>query len=97
MIELSRGTKRRIRALFPESEWRTVEELLLRECGDNLPLVRPTFQRLAERIRFAVLKLSAGNLDRLRSAVADAQVDWRDTLMAAGFGNDVRAHKRWKP
>ena len=97
MIALSRGTQRRIQTLFPQREWPAVQELLLRQCGENLPFLEPKHRQLAERIRFAVLKLSAGDLDGLRRAVAEAQVDWRDTLMAAGFGNDLRAHKRWKP
>lgn len=97
MIELGRATRARIRALFPQSDWPAVQELLLHECGDNLPFVEPQFGRLAERIRFAVLKLSGGDLEKLRRGVAEAQIDWRDTLVAAGFGGDARAHKRWKP
>jgi hypothetical protein len=50
-----------------------------------------------ERIRFAALKLSAGNLEALRSAVGLANRDWRDLLMAAGFGRDVDAHRSWHP
>ena len=97
MIALSRGTQRRIQALFSPRDWPVVQGLLLLECGDNLPFLEPKHARMAERIRFAVLKLSAGDLDRLRRAVTEAQVDWRDMLVAAGFGNDLRAHKRWKP
>lgn len=50
-----------------------------------------------ERVRFAVLKLSGGDLEKLRKAVKLAQTDWRDVLMAAGFGHDVNAHKSWSP
>jgi len=50
-----------------------------------------------ERIRYAVLKLSHGDLAELRKAVESAQIDWRDVLVAAGFGNDVRAHGAWFP
>ena len=32
---------------------------------------------------FAALKLSEGNLDRLREAIGLAKTDWRDLLMAA--------------
>lgn len=48
-----------------------------------------------ERVRFAALKLSKGDLRELKKAVKLAQTDWRDLLMAAGFGNDVNAHKKW--
>jgi hypothetical protein len=50
-----------------------------------------------DRIRFAVLKLSAGDLVRLGQEIDGAHVDWRDTLMAAGFGQDIHAHLRWNP
>jgi hypothetical protein len=97
MIRLSRATKTRIRALFPQRDWPVVQELLEHECGDKLPFLEPEHAKLAERIRFAVVKLSAGNLEQLQRAVAEAQIDWRDTLMAAGFGTDTRTHKRWRP
>jgi hypothetical protein len=47
-----------------------------------------------ERVRFAVLKLSGGDLEKLRKAIKLAQTDWRDLLMAAGFGHDVNVYKR---
>ena len=50
-----------------------------------------------ERIRFAALKLSNGDLGELRQAVQIAGIDWRDVLVAAGFGHDLRAHERWFP
>ncbi len=50
-----------------------------------------------ERIRFAVLKLSEGNMDKLIQAIELAQAGWRDVLMASGFGEDVEAHNRWSP
>jgi hypothetical protein len=50
-----------------------------------------------ERIRFAVLKLSAGDLKALQRAIDLAKIDWRDVLVAAGFCSDVTAHKSWWP
>jgi len=38
--------------------------------------------------------LSEGDLSKLRSAVDLANVDWRDLLMAADFG-DPSAHLLW--
>ncbi|HXN15352.1 MAG TPA: hypothetical protein VN878_03185, partial [Usitatibacter sp.] len=63
----------------------------------RLPLVDTSYELLAERIRFAVLKLSAGNFAELERHVRAAQTDWRDVLLAAGFGESVRAHLEWKP
>ena len=50
-----------------------------------------------ERVRFAALKLCEGSLAGLESAVELANIDWRDLLMGAGFGEDVNAHKQWFP
>jgi len=33
----------------------------------------------------------------LLEAIELAKADWRDLLMAAGFGEDVRAHEFWIP
>ncbi|HEV2199940.1 MAG TPA: hypothetical protein VGR73_08965 [Bryobacteraceae bacterium] len=51
----------------------------------------------AERVRFAALKFSDGELEMLESAVKLAQTDWRDLLVATGFANDVGAHRKWEP
>lgn len=48
-----------------------------------------------ERIRFAALKLSRGNPHKLLRAIEEARMDWRDLLMAAGFGTDENAHEIW--
>jgi len=48
-----------------------------------------------ERIRFAAIKLSKGNMLKLLKAIDEARMDWRDLLMAADFGFDVDAHENW--
>lgn len=50
-----------------------------------------------ERLLLAVLKCSAGELDQLAAACDLARVDYRDLLMAAGFGYDTVAHQHWQP
>ena len=97
MIEINDETRKRIRALFPESSWDEVETLLRDRCGDSLPLVGTPSAESAERIRFAVLKLSAGNMESLENAVRDAAVDWRDVLVSADFADDTQAHREWSP
>jgi hypothetical protein len=92
---LSPGTVRRIAALFPESERSEVAQLLVEECGDNLPFAETLKAAGIERIRFAVLKISGGSPDRLWEAVELAQTDWRDVLVAAGFATDPEEHTRW--
>jgi hypothetical protein len=96
-IPLSSETQRRLDALFVERDRQTVAQLLITQCGDSLPLWHDKDPLGLERTRFAALKLSNGSLAELIRAVQIAQVDWRDVLVAAGFGNDVRAHQAWFP
>jgi hypothetical protein len=84
-----------VRRLFAEPERGQVIELLARECGANLPFDETCTGKQLERIRFAALKLSEGDLDKLREAVRIAQIDSRDVLMAAGFGHSLEAHQTW--
>lgn len=99
MTPITEEVKQRIRVLFPESRWPEVERMLEERCGTDLPLVTHlgTDPARFDRIRLAVLKLSGGSLERLGREIDEAHVDWRDTLVAAGFGDDVDAHKRWMP
>lgn len=97
MTELSEGTKSRIRKLFQPAYVAEVEEYLRAECGDTLPFSVPGDVAGNERIHLAVLKLSGGDLTKLRQTVREAQIDWRDVLMAAGFGEDPKAHLSWNP
>ena len=97
MIALSDDTKDRVRRVFPGADAARVEELLLQRCGDTLPLVQTSYALLAERIRFAVLKLSGGSIADLERHISNAEKDWRDVLVAAGFGNSLEAHKAWQP
>ena len=84
-----------VRRLFAEAERGHAIDVLARECGANLPFCERHTGKQLERIRFAALKLSGGDLDKLREAVRIAQSDWRDVLMAAGFGHSLEAHTQW--
>jgi len=92
MIPISEATRTRLRTLFRESDWEEAEIRLATECADDLPLTEEF-----ERIRFAVLKLSEGDLEKLGQAIDEAKCDWRDVLVWAGFGDDHRAHWSWQP
>ena len=50
-----------------------------------------------ERTRFAVLKLSDGDLDQLADWISEARQDFRGVLLAAGFARDVQSHLQWFP
>lgn len=97
MIPLSSAVRLRVEKLFPASIRAEVIAVLEEHCGESLPMMAGRPPEDCDRVRCAVLKLSCGNFVRLLAAVADAKVDWRDTLMAAGFGHDVRAHEAWLP
>jgi hypothetical protein len=96
-VPLSFETQRRLDALFHGTARTIAADLLVTQCGGNLPFNEAADARSLERIRFAALKLSNGDLAELRSAVELAQIDSRDVLVAAGFGQDVRAHEAWFP
>ena len=96
-ILLSPETQRRVDALFHGAARTLAAELLVNRCGSNLPFNDSADARSLERIRFAALKLSNGDLAELRRAIEQVQIDSRDVLMAAGFGEDVRAHEAWFP
>lgn len=95
--DVSTETELRIVRLFPPEELADVRRILRDECGHNLPFCENSDSTRMERVRFAVLKLSEGNRYKLLRAVQLAQRDWRDLLVAAGFANDVQAHKSWLP
>jgi hypothetical protein len=95
--KLSPETQRRVNLLFRPEEQYIVATLLITECDNNLPFLEQLDEYELERFRFAALKLSNGNLDKLREAIGIAKSDWRDLLMAAGSANDGAEHNRWQP
>jgi hypothetical protein len=86
-----------IAVLFAEAEWAEVAHMMVHDCGRNLPFCDDWSSQQLDRLRLAALKLSGGKMEPLINAVALAQTDWRDLLMAAGFGEDVEAHNKWQP
>jgi hypothetical protein len=97
VIELTATTREHIRALFAPQDVADAERVIAEQCAETLPLVHSPTPAGLERIRFAVIRMSAGDLTRLRGAIREAQIDWRDVLVAAGFADDPRAHEHWRP
>lgn len=62
------------------------------ECAGILSSCEQATSASLERLRFAALKLSQGDLSKLKEAIGFATVDWRDLLMNADFGYYVEAH-----
>jgi hypothetical protein len=96
MLKLSKATEERLKKVFKPELQAEAARILVEECGNNLPFCESQDEKGMERVRFAVLKLSGGDLEKLKSWVKDAQKDWRDVLMDAGFGESLSSHERWK-
>jgi hypothetical protein len=94
---LSQESEERIALLFPHTERDLVRAMLVVECGNNLPGLEKVDSKVMDRFRFAALKLSEGEVSKLKKALALAKTDWRDLLMAAGFGESLSAHESWQP
>ena len=99
MTPLTESVCKKIDALFPPETREAARKLIAEKCGANLPLSNKMGPDASgfDRIRFAFLKLSRGDLATLEREIAAANRDWRDTLVAAGFGEDIQAHLRWNP
>lgn len=95
MKKLSRATVEIINRLFAPEQQARVGRLLAEECGDNLPFLESQDEHGLEPIRFAVLKLSRGNLLEMEWWVSLAKADWRDVIRAAGFAGSPTAHREW--
>jgi hypothetical protein len=96
MSPLSAATRERLAQLFDPADRQSASDMLAtlgRERSGDPREPDAGF----ERICFAALRLSGGTLPGLHAALELARQDWRDLLMAAGFGSDVTAHLRWQP
>ncbi len=71
-----------VQQIFP-ADAGTAELLLVTECGQNLPFCEDRDEYQLERLRFAALKISGGNLARLQEAIDGGKHDWRDELIWA--------------
>src|SRR5690348_1397918 len=94
-IPITSDTERLVRTLFPRDQQSSVIALLQTECGAGVHFGPNPTPESMERLRFAVLKLSEGSMEKFARALQVANVDWRDTLVAAGFAHDVLIHRRW--
>mgnify|MGYP000858080785 CR=1 FL=1 len=75
-MKVSFNVRQQIGSFLPPNE--VPEALAAMELAE-LPFVTGT----ADRIQFAILLLAQGNLERFQRELRQAQIDWRDTLVAA--------------
>ena len=95
MIELTYKTVQLIDKLFEEVDRQEASKLLKFECADNIAFNNDNNPIGMERIRFAAIKLSKGNLAKLYYAVDLAQKDWRDLLLFSDCAHDLNSHEIW--
>lgn len=95
MTALSKRTERLVACLFAPEVREGVRHRLERECGAEALGIADASAEGLERIRFAVLRVSSERPRGLEGAFALARIDWRDLLMEADFGHDLRAHDAW--
>ncbi len=96
MLALSNRTEMLVHSLFADEATRNaVRAKLVNECGNGVPFCEKSGPEDMDRIRFSVIKLSEGDMNKLDAAIKLANVDWRDLLVSAGFGHDVDAHNEW--
>lgn len=85
-------TRRRVELLFAPKEQELVSKLLEEQCGtNNIPYA-------IEQTRFAVLKLSDGDLSKFKGAIQVVKRDFRDILDEAGFFEPGQGNwEHWLP
>ena len=74
-VLLSEKTEKRLQALFQAEDLKLATDLLVSDCADNLPFRRGDTPTDLERIRYAVMKLSNGDLSKLNDAIQLSQID----------------------
>jgi hypothetical protein len=94
-IPLSEKTKRAAELLLAEPDRSRIEQRLVAETSEEIPMWREFTPEGLERIRFSVLKLIAQGPKNENSAFNNAKEDWRDLFMAAGFAESATEHERW--
>jgi len=83
-MEVSQAIETNVRAAFSSQD---ASAALVALASMQQPPSTPEWAAARARVQIAVLMLAKGDVDLLRKAIKQAQVDWRDTLMAAGLGN----------
>lgn len=91
-------TEELINSKCPPAIRQEVCSLLSEKCSLGLPCVDPGLEGVAliDRIQLAAIRRSEWKIGKIKKAVKFAQVDWRDLLMASGFGESLTAHKGWQ-
>jgi hypothetical protein len=87
-IQLDESTWELIGCLFPQGQHADAARILIGMITGHALL-------FDFRVRYAVLKLSEGNLQKLREAAEAAQCDPHDVLVWSGLGTVYQRHLDW--
>ena len=94
MSRVTPRTHRLLEKLFSPQQQTLLMTRLETECTPERLGCKGWTPEQMERLWFAVLKLSFEQPERTDQAFQLAKADWRDLLMAAGFGMDLNAHNK---
>ena len=83
-MEVSQAIEANVRAAFSAQD---ASEALVALSTMQQPPSAPEWAVARARVQIAALMLAKGDVESLRNAIKQSQLDWRDTLMAAGLGN----------
>jgi len=94
-VNLSKRTIFLIDNIFDDELSECAQNLLSQECTKAILSCDSWDESQLERIWFAAIKISGGDLDKLMDAIVLSQVDWRDLLISAGFADNLDSHNKW--
>ena len=77
-MKLTEAVCQQARRLFTPAN---AEEIIAAFSATEFPLIANN----GERVCLAILQLSQGDMNRFYRELEQAKIDWRDTLVAAGF------------
>ena len=88
--------KRIVDIMFVAGDRVAAQQIMDDVTRQRIPGLDEGNHHLRHRIFLAILKNSNGDIPRLTKEVEQAKIDWRDSLMTAGFESDQEAHHLWE-
>jgi hypothetical protein len=88
-VSLGPVTKSLVNSLFAPEDREKAIQLLMDECGRNIPMYEHEAECELDDLRLSILYASKGDLEALRRAIDVAKQDYRDAL-----SRNVKAIKR---
>jgi len=89
---ISNDLKKIINNKFPDKDDSSYVNAKLHELYDYYAAFEDF---IGVRIFAAVLKTSGNSIEKFEQTIDLAKSDWRDVLVNAGFGNDIKKHEKW--